>query len=55
MKHMASYFSPKSISQHIKPLQSYGVTKREERELKRELCRNTETTRHGEHTDPNWI
>ncbi len=32
-----------------------SVTKREGRELKRELCRNTETTRHGEHTDPNRI
>jgi hypothetical protein len=31
---------------------SETVTKREERELERELCRNTETTRHGELTDP---
>jgi FixJ family two-component response regulator len=29
--------------------------KREGRELERELCRNTETTRHGERTDPNRI
>jgi hypothetical protein len=26
MKHMASYLSPKSISQYIKPLQSYGTS-----------------------------
>jgi hypothetical protein len=32
-----------------------SVTKREGRELERELCRNTETTRHGERTDPNRI
>jgi hypothetical protein len=31
------------------------VTKREGRELERELCRNTETTRHGERIDPNRI
>jgi hypothetical protein len=29
------------------------ITKREGRELEKELCRNTETTRHGERTDPN--
>jgi len=29
--------------------------KREERELERELCRNTETTKHGERIDPNRI
>jgi hypothetical protein len=29
--------------------------KRDERELERELCKNTETTRHGELTDPNQI
>jgi hypothetical protein len=33
----------------------HNVTKREGRELKRELCRDTETTRHGEHTYPNRI
>jgi hypothetical protein len=32
-----------------------GVTKREERELERELCKNTKTTRHSELTDPNRI
>jgi len=26
-----------------------------ERELEREICRNTETTSHGECIDPNWI
>jgi hypothetical protein len=29
--------------------------KKEGRELERELCRNTEITRHGERTDPNRI
>ncbi len=31
------------------------VTKREGRELERVLCRNIETNRHGERTDPNRI